>query len=153
MILTSWTIFNPVKWNAIWKNEAHAWITSSSHESVKKYTVCQLIKEAVDILPLKHFGYPESLKNLEAPKIRSTLLVTWSEDEGGGKEAFCIIHLYNQYHLRFCLSFKLDMLFPSFWIGILKVFPKDLLQGKQHHQQSPQRIHSITFILSSPWLH
>lgn len=75
------------------------------------------VKAGVDILPVKCFGYPESLRNLETPKIRSILWVAWSEDEGGGEEAFCIIHLCYRGHLGFCLSFKLDTLFPLFALG------------------------------------
>lgn len=42
----------------------------------------------MDILPLKCFGYLESLKNLEALKTRSTLWAVWSEDEGDDEEIF-----------------------------------------------------------------
>lgn len=51
----------------------------------------------MDILPLKYLGYPESLKNLEAPKTRSTFWAVWSEDEGDNEEVFasftCIVRV------------------------------------------------------------
>ena len=145
MILTSWTIFSQVKWSAIWKHEAHAWITSSSHVSVRKYTVFQLIKAAMDILPLKYFGYPESLKNLEAPKIRSTLWVAWSEDEGGCEEAFCVICLCYQGHLRFCLSFKLDTLFAVFGLGYWRYFQMTYYRESNINNKTPKEY--ITLLL------
>lgn len=42
----------------------------------------------MDILPLKYFGYLESLKNLEDAKTRSTLWAVWSGDEGDDEEIF-----------------------------------------------------------------